>query len=637
MQHNRHRHEAQIDRLISLQNPDRHALIILDRNEHPADHTYENEHTAYLYVAAPIGPSERGVRAGGGSYWLVAIASVRGIMRGLDACPLPACRIDYVPSASEHAFSLHDARWRHTREVMPRTHQYVRSVANRFIDPGSSRHRDTQFESFLVGAPLGGALVLHVPLSVLEEDAGLFDTTLLAVSGILSLLMFAGVFLTFRAFVWRPLEALKWGFSRLELGSGPPPQLSTDRTDELGDVFRGFNAMAASVVRRGGEHEHQTKLYRRLFEDNSAPMLIIDTNDLTIRDANKAAGVLCGVEAERLRGTDLAAVCGERGAEVRAAAPSGRSLRSVSLSIDGQSRSLDLHFGSIETEGREMALVILQAEGEAIDVETGHKRARLLMSDALRLKSEGLSQALEREKQITEQLKKFQSVLAHQLRNPLATIQSTAQNLLRRAPDEAILKKARKIAAAATDIDSLIERVLTAARAETGGIKPRTRTENPFALVRRVCGRLAEIDPAHRYEIDVPDDPGVLTNIDPQMIEHVVTNLVVNAAKYSDPGTEIDIHGAVENGVVRLRVSDRGIGIPADEIELIFQKFYRASNARAIPGNGLGMSFCREIVEAHKGRIAITSETGKGTTIEITLPVSEGCAVNEPIERQVSA
>jgi len=109
---------------------------------------------------------------------------------------------------------------------------------------------------------------------------------------------------------------------------------------------------------------------------------------------------------------------------------------------------------------------------------------------------------------------------------------------------------------------------------------------------------------------------------DPDMIDSVTSNLIDNAVKYTNPGGLVSVRGFVDGSQVVLEVSDAGIGIPRQELGLLFEEFFRASNARRVEaeGTGLGLAIVKKIVDAHHGTVSITSVEGKGTTATVRMP-----------------
>ncbi|MFZ5801387.1 MAG: sensor histidine kinase, partial [Candidatus Omnitrophota bacterium] len=107
-----------------------------------------------------------------------------------------------------------------------------------------------------------------------------------------------------------------------------------------------------------------------------------------------------------------------------------------------------------------------------------------------------------------------------------------------------------------------------------------------------------------------------------EYIQETITNLLANSVKYTARNGKINLQVADKGSYILIEISDNGIGIPKDELPMIFEEFFRASNARAVEkdGTGLGLSIAKQIVELHNGRITVESEVGKGTTFKIALP-----------------
>jgi two-component system sensor histidine kinase KdpD len=110
------------------------------------------------------------------------------------------------------------------------------------------------------------------------------------------------------------------------------------------------------------------------------------------------------------------------------------------------------------------------------------------------------------------------------------------------------------------------------------------------------------------------------------LIELVLINLLDNAIKYSPPGSSIEIEARSLENEVEISVSDRGIGIPAEVLTRVFDKFFRVQRKDNSGGTGLGLSICKGIVEAHGGRIQAENRPGGGTTIRFTLPIEVNAA-----------
>ncbi|MGC1246864.1 MAG: sensor histidine kinase, partial [Spirulinaceae cyanobacterium] len=108
---------------------------------------------------------------------------------------------------------------------------------------------------------------------------------------------------------------------------------------------------------------------------------------------------------------------------------------------------------------------------------------------------------------------------------------------------------------------------------------------------------------------------------DRSLIRYIIANLLVNAIKYSPKNTKIMFSLTCQPGKAILIIEDRGIGIPSEELDKLFDSFYRASNVRDIPGTGLGLSVVKQLVDLHGGNIKVESELAKGTTFTVALPL----------------
>jgi len=223
---------------------------------------------------------------------------------------------------------------------------------------------------------------------------------------------------------------------------------------------------------------------------------------------------------------------------------------------------------------------------------------------------------------------RFLTIAAHELRTPVTAIQGYADLLLRRqargeASPERQARGLTAISEAAGRLGRLAADLLDAARLRTGQLAVQPRPLDLAALAAAVAERhRADLAPRHRLLVDLPADPcPVLADAD--RLEQVLANLLENAAKYAPDGGTIALTVAPEAGGVALRVRDEGIGLPIGAATALFVPFARAPNAtrRQLPGLGLGLAICRDIVERHGGRIWAASDgEDRGTTIAVWLP-----------------
>ncbi len=223
------------------------------------------------------------------------------------------------------------------------------------------------------------------------------------------------------------------------------------------------------------------------------------------------------------------------------------------------------------------------------------------------------------------------SLVSHELRTPLSHIKGFASSLLQTDVewDEASEKGfLESIMDAADRMARLVDDILDLARLETGGQAGQDRhliaIDGP---IRTGVIQGQAFLRGHRLRIKVPKHLPMAV-AEPGQIERVVTNLVENAAKYSQPGTSISVEVRAEPDALVVSVADRGPGIPPEEAERVFEKFVRlpATDAPAPPGTGLGLPLCKTIIETHGGHIWYESRKGGGARFSFTLPISEPAA-----------
>ena len=240
-----------------------------------------------------------------------------------------------------------------------------------------------------------------------------------------------------------------------------------------------------------------------------------------------------------------------------------------------------------------------------------------------KLQEKRLAEALDREREVVSQQKRFVSVAAHEFRTPLTIIDGAAQRLLRYAeqvkPDD-LRERARKIRAAVTRMLLLVDTTLNMARIDEGRIDLSLTSVDIAALLTAICHRQETISPDFTFTI-ASGDGSTIVQADPRLLDQVFTNLLSNAVKYSGLSRRIEMRVVARPERVEIVMRDFGIGVPADELPLLFTRFYRASTARGLPGTGIGLSLVKELLRLHSGEISVASRVGEGTIFTISLPI----------------
>ncbi|MDR3633342.1 MAG: PAS domain-containing protein [Isosphaeraceae bacterium] len=219
----------------------------------------------------------------------------------------------------------------------------------------------------------------------------------------------------------------------------------------------------------------------------------------------------------------------------------------------------------------------------------------------------------------------FLATLAHELRNPLAPIRNALHLLGRADADESAREEVRAVLLRQVDqLARLVDDLMDVSRITRGNIELRNERIDIAAVVRQAvhaCHPLMD-DRGHTLSVSLPADP-VYLDADPTRLGQVLDNLLTNAAKYTDPGGQIELAVNREGPEVVIRIRDTGIGIDPQKLPYIFDLFMQAERRldRSQGGLGIGLSLVRNLVEMHGGNVTARSEgLGHGSEFEIRLP-----------------
>ena len=173
----------------------------------------------------------------------------------------------------------------------------------------------------------------------------------------------------------------------------------------------------------------------------------------------------------------------------------------------------------------------------------------------------------------------------------------------------------------ADHLNMLVGNLLDMSRIESGALKPKREWNILPEIVGSVLVRMRHLAEERTLEIDVPEDLP-LVPVDYVQTEQVFTNLLSNSLKYGPSNTRIRIHAQVEDETIHVQVSNQGPHVPDEDLERIFDKFYRITAADRVTGTGLGLSICKGIIEAHGGHIWAENLLPNGLAFNFTLPLT---------------
>ncbi|WP_338894694.1 HAMP domain-containing sensor histidine kinase [Streptomyces sp. TG1A-60] len=241
---------------------------------------------------------------------------------------------------------------------------------------------------------------------------------------------------------------------------------------------------------------------------------------------------------------------------------------------------------------------------------------------------EHIDDALAVRTEAEQRLRRFVADASHELRTPLMSVRGYAdlfQYAAAHSPEERDKHLAR-LRAEAARMGVLLDDLLMLARLDAGDVETPLRLEDAD-LVELACQAADGFragHPDHPLTVATGSDP-VRLRLDPLRVRQVLDNLLTNAAVHTPPGTKVSLAVSVESGTAEARITDSGPGIPADDQERVFDRFYRVDKARSRDrgGSGLGLAVAHSLVRAHGGTIDLTSEPG-ATTFTVRLPLTAG-------------
>lgn len=229
--------------------------------------------------------------------------------------------------------------------------------------------------------------------------------------------------------------------------------------------------------------------------------------------------------------------------------------------------------------------------------------------------------ALVKERELNELKSRFVSMASHEFRTPLATILSSLNLVVRHADNnnpEGIEKHVARIRSSVENLTSILNDFLSLEKLEQGKVHCRPEEFDMYNLVHSVCEEIDSISKdGQQIERLVPKE--CLVQLDPQLIRNILLNLLSNAVKYSPENSVIHLSVALA-ARLEITIKDEGMGIPKEDQQHLFERFFRAKNATNIQGTGLGLNIVKKHVDLMQGTINFESIPEQGTTFIISLP-----------------
>jgi len=389
-----------------------------------------------------------------------------------------------------------------------------------------------------------------------------------------------------------PVRELTHVASRIAEGDLGARLLPTTR-DEVGLLARAFNRMAEQLQEKVGTLDRERGRLAAVLEHMADGVLIVDREG-QVQLLNPAAAGLLGVAPENAVGRSFAQVVRHHQLiELWRRYRQQEQERAGVVEVEHQGHSLRAIITPFREAREPGYLVILQ------DLTT-IRRLETVRQD-------------------------FVSNVSHELRTPLAALKALVDSLRDGALEDppAARRFLDRMDAEMDALTQVVQELLELSRIESSQVPLRLAPTPAAEAVRPAVERLLpQAERAGlRVSVEIPADlPPVLA--DAERVHQVVTNLVHNAIKFTPVGGKVDVSARLEGDQVVVAVRDTGVGISAQDLSRIFERFYKADRARSGAGTGLGLAIAKHIVQAHGGRIWAESTEGKGSTFFFSLPTA---------------
>ncbi len=370
--------------------------------------------------------------------------------------------------------------------------------------------------------------------------------------------------------------------------------------------------LAARLEDEIKKKEHMESMYSHIFHDSRTAVAVWDPGDGRIIDANEQFyGLFCTAETRPASVFEINTFGGKSGIET------------IMQELQGTGTITDREL-RIDRHGKPPKFAL--ASFGLIEARSGSHAVCMALDITKRKENEdNIAKALEKQKELNMLKTQFISMISHEFRTPLTTIMLST-DLLRRYGNswtsDDKLKHFNRIQETVLRMTQLMENVLIIGRMDSGKLEFNADHIDLKAFCSTIAGNI-EINAGGKNKINcICSAENIIQPLDENLLGLTLTNLLTNAVKFSPHGTDVDFVIDCNDDYASFRISDKGIGIPANDIPHLFESFFRGGNVGPIPGYGLGLAIVKKCIDSQFGTITIESTENEGTSVLVSIPVN---------------
>ncbi|MFT6933875.1 MAG: PAS domain S-box-containing protein [Maribacter sp.] len=379
------------------------------------------------------------------------------------------------------------------------------------------------------------------------------------------------------------------------------------------------------LKKRRTETESIAKELRQFIETANSPIFGIDKHGL-VNEWNQTSEKITGFKKEEVLSQNLvktyiAESHQEQVKELLGKALKGEDTASYEVPLfakDG--RRVMILLNSSTRRNSEGEIIGVFGVGQDITILNEYKEN---LESKVKTRTQEVVESLEREKELGLLKTKFVSMASHEFRTPLTSIKATSDIILRyydKLSREDIDERLKKIKREVEEMTIMLEDILIIGKSDAQKLDYNPELLDIVSLIKDIISEYQLSESENRQIVYEISDPVICVEVDRKWIKHIVLNILSNAIKYSDEGKVIEITIKQRQAGVSFCFKDYGMGIPKEDIKLLFEPFHRGENVKNISGTGLGLAVLKKAVELHRGIIEINSELGEGSHFRVILP-----------------